>query len=1102
VAVAALGVIFFIHTHILHARVRSMTAEIRKKNEALVDEITVRIRAEDELKKYQQHLEEMVEERAHELRESERKYRLLANNVSDTIWTLDMDENFTYLSPSVERLAEYTPEEAAHLTLSDLLTPKSLETSRQRIAQRMADGNMEETLLFELELVRKDGSTFWAEVSSTPTTDEEGNITGFLGVTRDISERKKAEEALKESEERLRLALDATNTGLWDMNLKTGQVYQSPRIFTSLGYELDEIPTTWEQFQRLVHPDDLEHMKKRLQEYLEMNSEYRTEIRIRKKSGEWCWFIDSGEAIERDKGGRPIRMVGTIVDICELKKAERALRESEERYRSVVENSTLGIFRTSPEGRVLTANPALAEIMGYESPLEIIDTIEDLAEQVYENPEDRKRVLQMMQEKGKAITELSFRRKDGQKIIAGINMWSVLDEEGKFRFIEGFLEDITEKKANEEKLKLYRRIFMETSDGIMITEPDGKVLDFNPASLQQSGYSDKEMRGQNITKFIYREDIKKIARDLQQSGKYRGESRVQHKDGSLTYVDLSIFPITHEDGGVICNVGMGRDITEHKKAEEALRKERDKAQRYLDIAGVIIVAIDEDQKVSLVNRRGATIFGYAEEEIIGKNWFDNYVPENIREDVKAAFEKLMIGEIEPVEYFENTIQTKDGEERLIAWHNTVLRDEEGSIIGTLSSGEDITEQKLAAEALRESEKKFRVMSAAAHDAIVMIDNDGDVTYWNKAAEKIFGYSSGEMRGKNLHEILAPSRYHQAQKEGFNKFRTTGKGAAVGKTLELEGLKKDGTEVSVELSMSSVKLKGRWNAIGIMRDITERKQAEEVIRQANIKLQKAFDELKAAQSQLVQTEKMASMGRLVAGVAHEFNNPIGAVMSSSKNLKTGLNKFETICNQAKEAICEFRPQMKTVLTAMKSSQQVIDEGSQRVAKIVKRLRAFARLDEAELQLADIHQSIEEALQLLPTGWDERITLVRSYGQLPKFTYFPSRMNQALNNVLVNAVEAIKGKGKIHIATLVEKESAVIAIQDSGVGMSPEVKEHIFDPGITTKSRGVGTGLGMAISFQIIRDHRGSIAVDSEVGKGTTVTLTIPLELERKCEAQVD
>ena len=163
----------------------------------------------------------------------------------------------------------------------------------------------------------------------------------------------------------------------------------------------------------------------------------------------------------------------------------------------------MGIFRTTPEGRVVTANPALAEIMGYDSAQEIIDTIENLATEVYQDPEDRKRVLQMMQEKGKANIELNFRRKDGQKIIVGLNMWMVPDEEGNLRFLEGFLQDITEKKANEEKLKLYRRIFMETSDGIMITEPDGTVIDFNPASFHQSGYSADEMRGQNITKFLY-----------------------------------------------------------------------------------------------------------------------------------------------------------------------------------------------------------------------------------------------------------------------------------------------------------------------------------------------------------------------------------------------------------------------------------------------------------------------------------------------------------------------------------------------------------------------------------------------------------------------
>jgi len=249
------AILFFLHHLVLHLRYRTMAAKLREKNLELQEEIAVRKQVEEELTQHQRHLEEIVEERTRDLRESEKKYRLLADNVSDTIWTMDVNTKFTYLSPSIERLAGYTQEEAAYLALADLLTPASLKIAGESIQRRLASGDAESTTLLELEIVRKDGSTFWSEISSTPVQDVQGNTTGFLGITRDISERIKTQEALKESEERLRLALDAANTGMYDVNMKTGLVYLSSTFYTKLGYEPGELPTTMEDFFSFVHPD-------------------------------------------------------------------------------------------------------------------------------------------------------------------------------------------------------------------------------------------------------------------------------------------------------------------------------------------------------------------------------------------------------------------------------------------------------------------------------------------------------------------------------------------------------------------------------------------------------------------------------------------------------------------------------------------------------------------------------------------------------------------------------------------------------------------------------------------------------------------------------
>ena len=278
------------------------------------------------------------------------------------------------------------------------------------------------------------------------------------------------------------------------------------------------------------------------------------------------------------------------------------------------------------------------------------------------------------------------------------------------------------------------------------------------------------------------------------------------------------------------NKELKHEITERKLTEKALQKEKDRAQHYLDVAGVMFLVIGADRKVSLINRKGCEILGYEKEkEIIGKDWFDNFVPERLKDEVAGVFGSLIAGKIEPVEYYENPVLTKYGEERIVAWHNTILRDERGRIYATMASGEDITERKAAEIALRESEEKMRTIAASANDAILMIDHKGNMSYWNKAAERMFCYTKEEVIGKDLHALLVPERFHAGFSKGFEGFKKTGQGAALGKTLEVAAIGKDGKEFPVEFSLSAVKLKDRWNAIGLIRDISERKAVEEEIK---------------------------------------------------------------------------------------------------------------------------------------------------------------------------------------------------------------------------------------------------------------------------------
>ena len=193
-------------------------------------------------------------------------------------------------------------------------------------------------------------------------------------------------------------------------------------------------------------------------------------------------------------------------------------------------------------------------------------------------------------------------------------------------------------------------------------------------------------------------------------GKVHTSHREVHTDKEISYVEITSSPLKDKEGKVIAGIEVVRDITQRKRFNELLKNERDIAQKYFDIAEVIMLVIDVDKKVAHINKKGCHVLGYEKEKIIGKDWFNNFLPERIGNDTKHVFIKLINGEVDPVEYYENPVLTKSGEERIIAWHNTILRDEIGNISGTLSSGEDITERKKTEKALKEREKELEIKS--------------------------------------------------------------------------------------------------------------------------------------------------------------------------------------------------------------------------------------------------------------------------------------------------------------------------------------------------------------------------------------------------------
>jgi len=336
--------------------------------------------------------------------------------------------------------------------------------------------------------------------------------------------------------------------------------------------------------------------------------------------------------------------------------------------------------------------------------------------------------------------------------------------------------------------------------------------------------------------------------------------------------------------------------------------------------------------------------------------------------------------------------------------------------------------------LRESEEKFRSISASANDAIIMADNDGKISFWNTTAELLFKYSSEEVLGKNLYEIVVPMELQKRFLNGFKRFQDSGEGPYVGKTVELTAIRKDGTGFPIEHSISSVKINGKWNAIGIIRDITERKKMEET---------------------LLQSEKLKSIGTITSGVAHEFNN-ILAIISGNVQLLEGT--------------CKDHEGMTKAFSIIKKATNDGAEISKRMLKFTKKKK-----DTTGFVSYEVWDLIEEAADFTMPRW-KNMAQVKGINyhidrdgmkEVPAILCNPTELREVFINIINNALDAMPDGGNISFNTWSREDIVFISISDKGEGMPETVRKSIFDPFFTTKIA-VGTGLGMSTAYGIIQN----------------------------------
>ena len=600
---------------------------------------------------------------------------------------------------------------------------------------------------------------------------------------------------------------------------------------------------------------------------------------------------------------------------------------------------------------------------------------------------------------------------------------------------------------------------------VALTDANGIITFANDKLSSRSQYSTSELIGQDHRLINSRYHSAAFMRDLWATIKrgevWQGEIRNTAKDGTHYWVDTTIVPFLNGDGSVRQYMEIGAEITERKEAEFALRIERDRAQQYLDTAEVILLALDITGSITLVNRYACAMLGWSAEELIGRDFIETCVPPKIRDATRRRLAEVHAGSDSSVVL--NPIITRSGEERLIEWRNTLLRDSDGVVASTFSSGSDLTERNEAIEALRAAEERMRFALESANVGIWDMDITTGLLRWSDVMEAQYGLQAGGFPGtlEAFGERVHPQDWGQFVTTMDRMMRTGGDFTQQHRALWPDGtirvlsgagrvvLGEDGTPV---------------RAVGISLDITEQRVLE---------------------AQFQQAQKMEAVGRLAGGVAHDFNNLLTVMLG----------------------FCELLLNDMPPTDHRRADLEEIQKAGVSAAALTRQLLAFSRkqitsptlLNLSEV-VSDIHGMIERLI-----GEDINV-LLRLQADLGPVMADRAQLEQVIMNLTVNARDAMSaGGGALTIETrdvdldehyakthfgATPGSYVLLSVSDTGSGMTAETQSRLFEPFFTTKDVGKGTGLGMATVHGIVTSCGGYINVYSELGVGTSFKIYLP------------
>jgi PAS domain S-box-containing protein len=767
--------------------------------------------------------------------------------------------------------------------------------------------------------------------------------------------------------------------------------------------------------------------------------------------------------------------------IEEQTRVERLLRMSEDRYKAFVEQSTEGIYRTGFDQPIPVSLPAdeqirlmfdrsyiaecnavMASMYGFERIEQAIGKrIKDLL--VSSDPHNIEYMRRFISSGYKFFDQESHEQDAGGNIKHFLNNGIGIVEDGMWWGVWGTQRDITERKSMEERLKVsertYRELINNVNEAIYIQDENGCFLDVNATAERFYGYHRNEFIGKTA-EFLSApgmNDLDEVGRKLRKA--FNGEPQFfefygRRKDGTIFPKDVSLTSGDYFGKKVV--IAVGRDITERKRAEEALQESELRFRSLFENAKDAVFIADTKTGVVIdANEEAEKLLKRTRSEIIGMHQTQIHPPERVDEALNLFREQMLILGEHAVEF---EVIDAQGKHIPVEIKSSVIRLDVNRMV-LQGIFRDITERKISEEALRRSEEKYRALFESSKDGIYISTYYGKFIDVNPAMVELLGYDTKE---ELLDLDIQNSVYfNPADRE---KFKAAIAHLSFIKDLELSLRRKDGSLVNV-LITSTVERSGDGSPLfysGTIRDITERKRPEQ---------------------QLIQAQKMESIGTLAGGIAHDFNNLLAMILGTAETIKRKTDDNPAIASYVKRII----------------------EASERGASISKQLLLFSKPEQAELQPVSMTSVVEQIREFLGHFLPKNITIdCVSHPTSAVILGDSGHIHQAMMNLAINARDAMPDGGTLSIRVDVvdggfvrkifpaaeNREYIAVKINDTGMGIDAQHLRRIFEPFFSTKERGKGTGLGLSIVHGIVKLHNGQIHVESEIGKGTTFTIFFP------------